>query len=139
VATRFDSRRRDGLALRGWQLFLPTLILASGCGGNEPAVVSHYEPDKARVALVAALDAWKKGEAAKLARATPPIRFVDDDFTTGMRLSDYELEEPDAPIGLHTNVPVILSLRDKRGRTIRREAHYQVATEPGLAVLRSDP
>jgi hypothetical protein len=33
---------------------------------------------------------------------------------------------------------VILSLRDARGKAIQREAHYQIATEPALAVLRSD-
>jgi hypothetical protein len=56
-----------------------------------------------------------------------------------LQLSDYEIEEPDAPVSLHKNIPVILSLRDARGRAVRRETQYQVATEPGLAVLRSDP
>jgi hypothetical protein len=105
----------------------------------EPVVESHYNPEQARAALVTALDAWKKGEARALARRKPPIRFVDDDFVAGLRLSDYEIEEPDAPIGLHKDVSVILSLRDARGKVVRREANYQVATEPGLAVLRSDP
>jgi hypothetical protein len=93
-----------------------------------------YDPEQAK----AALDAWKKGEAKALPRRHPPIRFVDDDLVAGMRLSDYEVEEPDAPIGLHQDVAVILSLRDARGEVVRREARYQVATEPGLAVLRSD-
>ena len=53
-------------------------------------------------------------------------------------LSDYEIEEPDREIELHKDVEVILSLRDARGKVIRREARYQVATRPGLAVLRSD-
>ncbi len=123
-----------------WRLLATLLIVAAGCSGrSEPANKTPYEPEQARAALVTALDAWKKGEAGKLARRAPPIRFVDDDFALGMKLSDYELVEPDAPIGLHTNVPVILSLRDKHGKVVRRETQYQVATEPGLAVLRSDP
>ena len=85
------------------------------------------------------LDAWKHGEARSLARHNPPIRFEDEDFVAGLRLADYEIVEPDAPIQLHKNIPVILSLRDPRGRTIRRETNYQVATDPALAVLRSDP
>ena len=85
-----------------------------------------------------ALDAWKKGEARALGKRNPPIRFNDDDFLAGLRLSDYEIEEPDREIQSHKDVEVILSLRDARGMVIRREARYQVATRPGLAVLRSD-
>jgi hypothetical protein len=120
---------------------LPLLIITAGCsGGTElPTSESPYKPEQARTALVAALDAWKKCEARALPRRKPPIRFVDDDFVAGMRLSSYEIEEPDAPIGLHQNVSVILSLRNARGNVIRRETHYQVATDPALAVLRSDP
>jgi hypothetical protein len=56
-----------------------------------------------------------------------------------MRLADYEIGEPDAPILPYKDVAVILSLRDSRGKTVRRETNYQVATDPALAVLRSDP
>jgi hypothetical protein len=115
------------------------LTLASGCwNGAESAARSRYDADRARAALVAALDAWKHGQARQLSRRDPPVRFVDDDLVAGFRLSDYEVEEPDAPLALHQDVSVILSLRDPRGRAVRREARYQVATEPGLAVLRSD-
>jgi hypothetical protein len=115
-------------------------LLATGCSSaTEPSATVRYDPERARGALIAALDAWKRGEAKGLARRDPPIRFADDDLVAGWALVDYELEEPDAPILLHKNVPVILSLRDRRGKTARRETHYQVATEPGLAVLRSEP
>ena len=92
----------------------------------------------AHAARAKPLDAWKAGDAKSLAHRVPPIRFADDDLVTGMRLSDYEIEEPDAPITLHKDVAVILSLRDRQNKSIRREARYQIATEPGLAVLRSD-
>jgi hypothetical protein len=110
-----------------------------GCsGGAEPAVESRYDADRARTALVAALDAWKKGEARGLQRRKPPIRFVDDDFVAGLKLADYEIEEPEGPSRPHEDIHVILSLRDARGKVIQRETRYQVATEPALAVLRSD-
>jgi hypothetical protein len=99
----------------------------------------HHDPERARVALIAALNAWKQGEARDLARRQPPIRFVDDDFAAGWRLTEYEIEEPDAPILAYRNVAVILALRDPRGKAVRRETSYQVATDPALAVLRSDP
>jgi hypothetical protein len=126
--------------MRAYRRIPALLIVAAGCsGGAGPAVESRYDSEQAKAALVTALDAWKKGEARSLSRRNPPIRFVDDDLAAGLQLSDYEIEEPDAPVSLHKNIPVILSLRDARGRAVRRETQYQVATEPGLAVLRSDP
>jgi hypothetical protein len=118
--------------------FALLIILASCSGSTKPAAEGHHDPERARLALVTALDAWKRGEARALARRTPPFRFVDEDFAAGWKLADYEIEEPDAPIRRFENVAVILSLRDKGGRTVRRETTYQVTTDPALAVLRSD-
>jgi hypothetical protein len=118
---------------------LTILVVVSGCSrGTESSVEVRHDPERARTALITALDAWKRGEAGKLARGNPAIRFVDEDFVAGRQLSGYELEEPDTPILPHQNVPVLLSMRDKRGKLIRRETHYQVSTDPMLAVLRSD-
>jgi hypothetical protein len=133
-------RKLPIMRARAFDWVLPILIVTAGCsGGVKPSDQPRYDSAEARTALIAALDAWKKGEAKALPRRKPPIRFVDDDFATGMRLADYEIDEPDAPIALHKDVEVILSLRDAAGKTVRREARYQVATEPTLAVLRSDP
>jgi hypothetical protein len=123
--------------------FIPVLlgimIAANGCARRpEPAATTPYDSELARSTLVSALDAWKRGEARKLAKGTPAIRLVDDDLIAGLRLADYEIEEPDDPIERHQDVAVILSLRDRAGKVIRREARYQIATDPGLAVLRSD-
>jgi hypothetical protein len=116
------------------------LFVFAGCSGTAKQVAEvRHDSEQARVVLVAALDTWKRGEARALARRKPPIRFVDEDFMAGLRLTDFELDEPDTPILPYKDVPVILSMRDKRGRVIRREAHYQVTTDPALAVLRSDP
>ncbi|WP_435011383.1 hypothetical protein P12x_002693 [Tundrisphaera lichenicola] len=118
---------------------LPLVLILAGCSGTgESPSEPPYDTERARSALVAALEAWKKGEAKALPKRVPPIRFVDDDLISGLRLSDYEIESPDGPIGPHADVDVVLSLRDKHNQPIQREARYQVATEPGLAVLRSD-
>ena len=115
------------------------LLAAAGCAkGAGPPAAPPYDGPKAREALVASLEAWKKGQTKGLARRKPPIRFEDDDVVTGLRLAEYEFEEPDAPVRLHQDVAVILSLRDPRGKVVRREARYQVATVPGLAVIRTD-
>ncbi len=137
---RTDPVDGHGPVVRAHRFLRALAIVMAGCSGPaEPAVESGYDPERAREALVAALDAWKKHEAKALPQHDPPIRFVDDDFTAGLRLSDYEIEPPHPPSGPHENVPVILSLRDKRGKAIQREARYQIAIEPALAVLRSDP
>jgi hypothetical protein len=125
--------------MRTYRMLLALLFVTAGCsGGGQPAVEPRYDTEQARTALITALDAWKKGEAKSLTKRNPPIRFVDDDLLAGLRLSDYEIEEPDLPLKPHQNVSVILSLRDARGKSVRREASYQVGTEPTLAVLRSD-
>ncbi len=117
------------------------LLLAGmlGCSKKHETIdIPRYDSAEARAALIGALDAWKNGDARVLARRKPPIRFVDDDYSAGFRLTEYEIDEPDAPIELHRDVAVNLSLRDKKGKAVTREAHYQVGTSPGLAVLRSD-
>jgi hypothetical protein len=125
--------------MRSSRVFPVLLAVLTGCSGSSrPASEASYDAEKARGALVAALDAWKKGVAKSLAKRMPPIRFVDDDLLTGLRLSDYEIDEPDLPVKLHQDVSVRLSLRDAQGRSIQREARYQVGTDPTLSVLRSD-
>lgn len=120
-------------------VLLGILIVTAGCAREtKPVQQPPYDSSLARTTLVSALDAWKKGDARALTKRKPAIRFVDDDLLAGLRLADYEIEEPDAPIELHKDVPVILSLRDQGGKVVRREARYQVASSPGLAVLRSD-
>lgn len=124
-------------------LVLLAVLTLAGCAGRDAAQTlapgAAFDAPRARLALTTALDAWKRGKARELSRATPPVRFSDDDLAAGWRLDDYELVEPDAEIAPNRDVAVILSLRDARGRTARRETTYQVATSPGLAVLRSDP
>lgn len=125
--------------MRAYRMLLVALFVTAGCSGRgEPPAEPRYDPEQARTALIAALDAWKKGEAKSLSKRNPPIRFVDDDLLAGLRLSDYEIEEPDLPLKPHQDVSVILSLRDARGQSVRREARYQVGIEPTLSVLRSD-
>ncbi|SIO56243.1 hypothetical protein SAMN05444166_5206 [Singulisphaera sp. GP187] len=121
-----------------YRKLLPFLMIVAGCSEGGKPEPPHYDSERARTVLTETLDAWKKGDTKALPRRKPPIRFVDDDLVQGMRLMDYELEQPDAPIALHQDVEVILSLRDARGKAVHREARYQVATEPALAVLRSD-
>ncbi len=123
---------------RYWNRPIVLAVIVSCTGCSQPASEAPYDSEEARTALIAALDAWKKGEAKSLPKRNPPIRFVDDDLISGLRLSEYEIEEPDLPVKLHQDIAVILEMRDARGTRVRREARYQVGTDPTLSVLRSD-
>jgi len=122
-----------------WQILLPFTIIWALTGGcsNPP---SHPSATSAHAweVLVTALEAWKEGQAGALSQREPPIRFVDDDLSEGAELTDYEIEE-DRPIAAFENVQVHLSLRDRQGNAISKAVSYQVSTNSGLAVLRSDP
>ena len=51
------------------------LFLATGCGKGLPP---QMDPDVARTALTAALDAWKEGRTPESLRdRTPPVDFRD--------------------------------------------------------------
>jgi hypothetical protein len=125
--------------MRPYCMLAVVLAVAAGCsGGPGAATDASFDSEKARTALLTSLDAWKKGEAKSLAKRQPPIRFEDDDLLSGYRLSEYEIEEPDSPIKPHHDVEVILMMKDRQGKSVRREARYQVGLDPSLTVLRSD-
>ena len=125
--------------MRRYWILVVLLAVTAGCsGGPGAAADASFDSEKARTALLTALDAWKKGEAKSLAKRQPPIRFEDDDLLSGYRLSEYEIEEPDSPIKSHQDVEVILMMKDRQGKNVRREATYQVGLDPKLSVLRSD-
>lgn len=119
---------------------LSASLFLLGCQGNadRPAPEGH-DAAAARSILEQALDGWKKGEARSLGKRNPPIRLSDDDLAAGFRLSSYEIVEPNSPIEIGRDVHVVLSLLDRKGGAVRREACYQVSTHPSAAVLRSDP
>ena len=125
--------------MRSHRVLALLLGIVTGCSGASRTTPDiPFDSDKARSALVAALDAWKKGEAKSLSKRKPAIRFEDDDLLTGLRLAEYEIEEPDRPIQPFQDVEVILELKDARGKSVRREARYQVGLDPSVSVLRSD-
>ncbi len=118
-------------------MFVVALVAAVGCG-NTFRATSDDHSERARVTLKTALDAWQLGKTVELPKHNPPIRLSDDDLVAGWQLVDYVLEAPDRQIAPFQDVNVILSLRDRQGRTTRKSAKYQVGLEPHLSVLRSD-
>jgi hypothetical protein len=113
-------------------------VAMAGCSKPSRPPELQYDSGQARQTLLTALDAWKRGQAAQLAGAQPPIRFVDDDLADGCQLVDFQPPSPDARLEPFTDIPVALVLRDRRGNVVNRNATYQIGLMPHLSVLRTD-
>jgi len=96
------------------------------------------EPDRARAALRAALEAWKEGESSEsLMAATPPIHVSDSEWHQGNKLLDYELgEERSAGFGWRCDVQ--LTVQANVGRPRKHLAVYRVDTDPALVVVHEE-
>ena len=114
------------------------LALAAGCGGSG-ASASAPTPDDAVRHVRSALDAWKAGKVKDLATARPPIRFVDPDQAAGARLDDYKLGDAPAAMEHVVDVPVELTLTDKKRKTRTVSTAFQVVAAPDVSVMRNDP
>lgn len=117
-------------------LALGLLLVTGACSSRPP--LPPYDSKQAEHTLVATLDAWKQGQAYLLAQRVPPIRFEDEDYRSGLWLTDYRLSAPEIGVRAFVDVPVTLSLRDRQGKGFEKNVAYQIALEPRLAVLRSD-
>ena len=124
------------MKLRHWELLPLAVLLVAGCSSQPP--LPDYDSGLAEATLIAALDAWKQGYVKDLAKREPPIRFEDEDYRSGLHLSDYRLADREIPLRPFDDVQVTLLLRNRRGEIVEKTAVYQVACEPQLAVLRSD-
>lgn len=112
-------------------------IAAGGCGGASGVPAPDFA--ESRRILEAALGAWKEGKAKDLAALAPPIRLVDPDQSAGKKLIDYRIEGEPVAAGHTVDIPVVLTIRDAKGKTREVKGAYQVATVPDIAVLRNDP
>jgi hypothetical protein len=114
------------------------LAPVAGCGGAG-ASASAPSPDDAVRHVRTALDAWKAGNVKELATARPPIRFVDPDQAAGARLDDYKVGDAPAALEHVVDVPVELTLTDKKRKTRTVATAFQVVATPDVSVLRNDP
>ncbi len=110
-------------------------LIASGC---QSGAVTEQDPERARLVLITALEAWKSGSPQSLTAQTPPIRLQDDDLMAGWQLVSYDLMKPKSLILPFNDVPVQLELRDLDGKPVRKTVSYQVGLAPLLTVQRSD-
>lgn len=128
------STQRSGI--RAWR---PSVLLAlalgcAGCGQSGPS-----DPSEGRKALLAALDAWKGGEAPDaLAKRTPSIHVSDGDWQSGLRLQGYRADDEGKLVGSDVNYSVALELKNPKGKVMKKTAVYAVTTHPQVMVHRQD-
>ena len=91
------------------------------------------DPDVARDALTAALDAWKEGRPPEsLLARTPPVDFRDVHQTGGSLLTRYQVEAEERS-GLSVRFTVQLTLQQKDGAS--REQIVMFNVDAGKAVV----
>ena len=109
--------------------------LALGCGGDKR---SAADIERARVAVVVALDSWKaNGPAAGLKAAPDPVEFSEEMRATHT-LTGYDLGKVDGSDPAVIRWAVILHLKDRKGKASDREEVYAVALKSPVVVSR-DP
>jgi hypothetical protein len=122
------------MSRRAFGLFLAVALFAPGCGGP-PAPA---DPARARAALRDALDAWRnRAGPDALKERQPPVTVTDREWRAGYKLLSYKIES-DEPFAADLRCRVQLSLRDPRGKALRKTAVYFVGTSPVLTVAREE-
>lgn len=127
------ERMRPHKNVRRCALFLLATLLA-GCGDG----LKEADPNLAKQALVAVLDAWHEGRSIDDVSNGPPVMTVSDPaWKGGYKLSKYEVAEATQTAGFDRTIPVELWLQDPRGKAVRQKVRYTVSLEPTRTVLRS--
>lgn len=112
-----------------------TCGLVAGCSGGPTN--APVDAGKAREALRAALESWKKGEKVDaLQAASPPIYVIDTEWQSGGVLKDYRLENDGEEKDAQLFCPVKLTVLGPDGKTAQREVVYMVSTAPNITVSR---
>ena len=110
------------------------LATAAGCSRSSAPV----DAPRARQALVAALNGWRRGEApAALQGASPALTVQDLDWMGGARLLDYQIAGDGREAGANLHIPARLTLRTPQGKELRKDVTYVVGTSPILTVFRA--
>jgi len=114
---------------------LLAIAASSGCGGSAAGPVDETT---ARSMLAQALDAWVGGkQAAELRAQSPEIVVVDQQWTGGAKLVDYEIVGTGSFDGKTLRAPVNLTVIDPRARVPKKlPANFTVGLQPVVTVVR---
>jgi hypothetical protein len=116
-------------------LILFMLGVCPGCGGRASGPVDEVA---ARGVLNQALDAWAAGKRADDMRTqAPEVIVVDQQWTDGARLVNYEILRSGSFDGKTLRAPVNLTVVEPRARTPQKVgAKFTVGLQPVITVVR---
>ena len=107
------------------------LLVVEFCIGCRPTA-SPVDMPKAKQSLIAALDAWKRGEKLE---SLKPVVVQDMDWSAGAMLVSYELAGDAKDDTFSLRCPVKLKLVAE-GKEVERSVTYTVGTSPVTTVFR---
>ena len=114
---------------------LLVMMLSAGCGDSGHA--APVNPDRARDALRTALESWKNGDRLEaLQSASPSIVVQDFDWMGGQKLVAYEVTGDGKDDDANLRIPVKLTLKNPKGKEVKKTVSYVVGTSPSLTVFR---
>jgi hypothetical protein len=118
-------------------LIVALAALVAGCSGGSGGSAAPVDAPKAREALKAALDGWKRGDKPeKFQSASPPMTVSDMDWQAGAKLINYQVKDDGKEYGPNLNVPVDLTIRTPQGKEAKKTVSYIVGTSPTVTVFR---
>jgi hypothetical protein len=110
-------------------------LAGGGCGESSPT--SPAGASDARRALDRALFAWRKGKPIdSLKNEVPTLVASDRQWTDGLELLKYEVDNNSNASGDSEKFHVTLWLKDRRSKEIKVKTQYDVSTKP-LRVVRA--
>jgi hypothetical protein len=111
-------------------------VVALTTSGCSKGVANPVDPDRARVALKAALDHWKSGgDPLSMPTSATPMTVQDLEWQSGAKLVDYEVLGDGDPADANLRVKVKLTLAGK-GKNTEKTVNYLVTTSPAVTVFR---
>jgi hypothetical protein len=110
------------------------VVAATGCTRKSSA---DFTPSSgnARTALESALKSWQEGQSPGVVAGTakPVVRVEDSEWTSGKKLSAYEIVGDEAPVGLG---PRVFTVRITTADDQKRDVKYMVVGIDPLLIYR---
>jgi hypothetical protein len=102
--------------------------------GCDNAMPPAADPQRARSALQAALDAWKNGESLEALQTRSPAVYFNDELSSDKRLVKYDIQS-EAANGRGWRCDVLLTLDSGGSKETQRRIGYQIDTDPAIVII----
>jgi len=111
---------------------LGMLLLATGCGRRS---LPERDLARARDAVQATLETWKKGKSADSLKERS-IDADDPDWAAGERLVDFMIYDADGRKRDNIRCGVMLTLLDRQGSKVNKEVFFTITSADKIVIRR---